>query len=379
LDIPFGEWGAALELPAAQAYRARQVQEWVFMKRAKAFAEMTNLPAALRTAWEEKFKIRSSRPTRQDASKLDGTVRLFFETLDGKPFSAVFLPGKAAPVAEADNETDDGAEAPEKAAPAAPPATADTPFARAVEKSRRYALCISTQVGCAWGCVFCASGRVAFERNLSTGEILDQVFWAEELTGKKVTSLLFMGMGEPLANYANVLSALRTFRSPLGFNFGSRHVTVSTCGLVPQIEKLTEEAPKINLAISLHAADDETRKKILPKSSHWPIKDLLKSAWGFQRVAGEGRVTFEYILLKGVNDSVRSAQRLSNLLRDKGAWVNLIVYNPVAGLPYEAPDEATVDAFAKVLTEREIFVRVRKPQGRDIQAGCGQLGAPQAV
>jgi 23S rRNA (adenine2503-C2)-methyltransferase len=143
--------------------------------------------------------------------------------------------------------------------------------------------------------------------------------------------------------------------------------------------KLADEGPKINLAISLHAADDETRAKLLPKASHWPIKEVLKAAWVFQKGMGDGRVTFEYIMLKGINDSEREAQRLSNLLREKKAWVNLIVYNPVPELPYQPSDEAVVRAFEKVLVDRGIFVRVRKPQGRDISAGCGQLGGPQAV
>jgi 23S rRNA (adenine2503-C2)-methyltransferase len=345
LDIPFGEWAPALELPADQLYRAKQVWEWVFQKRAKTFADMTNLPAALRESWEKRFALRALSMDGQETSALDGTTRLFFRAADGGRVSAVFLPSRS------DEEGE----------------------------SRRYSLCISTQVGCAWGCVFCASGRVAYERNLTTAEIVEQVLWAEESTGKRVSSVLYMGMGEPLANYANVLSSLRLFRSPMAFNLGARHVTVSTCGLAPQIMKLSEEAPKINLAISLHAADDETRKKILPKSSHWSIKELLQAAWAFQKGTGDGRVTFEYILLKGVNDSERAAQRLSNLLRAKNAWVNLIVYNPVPGLPYEAPEEPAVEAFAKILKDRGLFVHVRKPQGRDIQAGCGQLGAPTAV
>lgn len=345
LDVPFGDWYRSLELTPADAYRARQVQEWVFIKRAKSFAEMSNLPAPLREAWDQKFKLRSLSVQKRETSALDGTERLFFKAADGGTFSAVFLPGKAK------DEEDTG----------------------------RYALCISTQVGCAWGCVFCASGRVRFDRNLSPGEIIEQVLWAEETTGQKISNILYMGMGEPLANYENVLTSLRTFRSPLAFNLGARRVTLSTCGLVPQIEKLAAEAPKINLAISLHAADDETRKKILPKSSHWAIKDLLKAAWDFQRGMGDIRVTFEYILLKGVNDSERESQRLSNLLRGKKAWVNLIVYNPVPGLPYEMPSDASVETFAKVLKDRGIFVRVRRPQGRDIQAGCGQLGQPAAI
>ncbi len=345
LDIPFGEWFRALSLTPALTYRARQVQEWVFLKRAKTFSEMTNLPAALREDWEKRFTLRTLVLDHREASTVDGTERLFFRAADGVLIPAVFLPGRP---------DDDGEPA-------------------------RYSLCLSTQAGCAWACVFCASGRTPFQRNLTAAEIIDQVFLAEELTGKRIGNLLFMGMGEPLANYDNVLASLRAFRSPLAFNIGARHLTLSTCGLVPQMLKLADEGPKINLAISLHAADDETRAKLLPKASHWPIKEVLKAAWVFQKGMGDGRVTFEYIMLKGINDSEREAQRLSNLLREKKAWVNLIVYNPVPELPYQPSDEAVVRAFEKVLVDRGIFVRVRKPQGRDISAGCGQLGGPQAV
>jgi 23S rRNA (adenine2503-C2)-methyltransferase len=342
LDIPFGEWSRVLDIPEKESYRVRQVQEWIFAKRAASFKEMTNLPAAQRERWEKEFPLRVLNVVKQETSQIDGTTRIFFQTQDGHSFSSVFLPAR--------NEDDE-----------------------------RFSLCLSTQVGCAWGCVFCASGRVKFARNLFPSEIMEQVMAAEAATGKKVSSLLFMGMGEPLANYNNLLWALRCFRSPLGFGYGARHVTVSTSGLVPQIFKLSEEAPKVNLAVSLHAADDETRAKILPKSSAWPIKDLLKAAWTYQKNMGNVRVTFEYILLKGLNDSLRAAQRLSNLLRGKNAWVNLIAYNPVPGLPYEKPSADSVDHFAKVLTGRGIFVRVRKPQGVDISAGCGQLGNPGSV
>ena len=340
LDVPFNGWFRALELAPDQGYRARQVHEWVFLKRAKTFAAMTSVPAALREGWESRFILRTLAVDRREISSLDGTERIFFRAADGKVFSAVFLPGRK----------------------------------DAGEEPGRHALCLSTQVGCAWGCVFCASGQAAFERNLTTGEIIEQVLWAEELTKQRVSNVLYMGMGEPLANFDNVLASLRVFRSPLTFNLGARHVTLSTCGLVPQIRMLAEQAPKINLAVSLHAADDETRKKILPKAAHFSIKELLKAAWTFQEEAGDPRVTFEYLLLKGVNDSEREAQRLSNLLRGKNVWVNLIVHNPIPGLSYEAPADSTVEAFAKILKDRGLFVRVRKPQGRDITAGCGQLG-----
>ncbi|MGQ0645449.1 MAG: 23S rRNA (adenine(2503)-C(2))-methyltransferase RlmN, partial [Elusimicrobiota bacterium] len=336
LDVPFGEWARVLELPEAEAYRVRQIQEWVFVRRAKSFSAMSTLPAPLRKRLEDNFRLRVLEAPRRETSSRDGTSRIFFKTLDGESFSAVFLPSRG--------------------------------------EDERYSLCLSTQVGCAWGCVFCASGRVRHERNLFPSEIMEQLLWAEELEGKKVDSLLFMGMGEPLANYNHLLWALRCLRSPLGFGYGARHVTVSTCGLVPQILKLSGEAPKVNLAISLHAADDETRAKILPKSSRWSIKELLKAAWAYQKDMGSARVTFEYILLKDVNDSLRAAQRLSNLLRGRRAWVNLIVYNPVPGLPYRKPSEESVEKFQKTLESRGIFVRVRKPQGVDISAGCGQLG-----
>jgi 23S rRNA (adenine2503-C2)-methyltransferase len=337
LDIPFNDWFKAFELEPKEAYRVRQVHTWVFDRRVKTFADMSDLPQSLREKWEGAFRLRTLVLRRREVSAEDGTARLFFETSDRKSFSSVYLPAKGG-------------------------------------EGDRSALCLSTQIGCAWGCVFCASGRVALERNLSAAEMVEQVFWAEEAFGRKINSLVFMGMGEPLANFTNLVQALQVIRSPLGLNYGARHVTVSTSGLVPQITMLAQAAPHVNLAISLHAATDETRKKLLPKSSAWTIKDLLNAAWGYQRATGRGRVTFEYILIKGVNDSVREAQRLANLLRAKKAWVNLIAYNPVDGLPYQTPDDATVREFAKILTQRGLFVRLRKPQGTDISAGCGQLG-----
>jgi 23S rRNA (adenine2503-C2)-methyltransferase len=344
LDIPFGDWVGALGLPPGEAYRARQVLEWVFSRRVRTFAEMTDLPAARREDWEGRFTLRTLVLERSETSALDGTIRLSFRASDGASVVCVLLPGSP-------RNSEDGS-------------------------SVRLAVCLSTQVGCAWGCVFCASGRTPFQRNLGPGEMLEQVLEAEAVGGRRVANVLFMGMGEPLANLDNVLIALRTLRSPLAFHLGARHVTVSTAGLVPAMLKLSSEAPKVNLAVSLHAADDETRRRLLPKAARWPIKEVLKAAWTFQEgMGGDGRVTFEYILIKGINDSAREAQRLSNLIRSKNAWVNLIVINPVPGLPYEAPADEVVDEFAKILKDRGIFVHVRKPQGRDIGAGCGQLTA----
>jgi 23S rRNA (adenine2503-C2)-methyltransferase len=201
LDIPFNDWFKAFELEPKEAYRVRQVHTWVFDRRVKTFADMSDLPQSLREKWEGAFRLRTLVLRRREVSAEDGTARLFFETSDRKSFSSVYLPAKGG-------------------------------------EGDRSALCLSTQIGCAWGCVFCASGRVALERNLSAAEMVEQVFWAEEAFGRKINSLVFMGMGEPLANFTNLVQALQVIRSPLGLNYGARHVTVSTSGLVPQITML---------------------------------------------------------------------------------------------------------------------------------------------
>lgn len=336
LDVPFDQWPERFKALGLESFRAKQVAEWILKKRVCHFDNMTNLSAATRSQLERVFRVRSLHLDRATTSRLDGTTRYFFTTCDQKSVSCVYLPFE-----------------------------------------NRRSLCLSTQVGCAWGCVFCASGKVPYERNLTVSEILEQVMGVEEASGASLDSLLFMGMGEPLANIQNLIGALQLIRSPLGLNFGARHVTVSTCGLVPQILMLAQQAPKVNLAISLHAANDELRKTLLPKSSRWPIKDLIQATKTFSKKTG-ARVTFEYILIKEVNDSEVDAKRLANLVRGLAEhgdyWVNLIAYNPVPGLPYERPTPEKVALFEKILTARHVPVRLRKPQGVDIGAGCGQLG-----
>lgn len=336
VDIAMDTWPDLLKEMGGEAFRAGQIADWIFKKRVSSFEDMGNLPAALRKALAEKFVVRSLEIDSASTSQIDGTTRYFYRTRDGGIVSCVYLPFE-----------------------------------------ERRSLCISSQVGCAWGCVFCASGKVKFERNLTTAEIVDQVILAEAASGKPIDSILFMGMGEPLGNYANLVSALKVIRSPFALNFGARHVTVSTCGLAPQIEKLATEAPKVNLAISLHAATDELRKQLLPKSSHWTIKELMNAAKIYSKTTG-ARVTFEYIVLDGINDSERDAKRLANLVRGLAEhgdyWVNLIAYNPVPGLPYKRPSDEKIEEFKDILTMRRVPVRLRKPQGVDIGAGCGQLG-----
>lgn len=336
LDRPLGEWPTLVAEQGEKPFRAAQLAEWIFKKKVKTFKEMSTLPASFRESLDKTYTIRSLKVDFAKTSRADGTTRYFFKTSDDREVSCVYLPFED-----------------------------------------RASVCLSTQIGCAWACVFCASGKVKFERNLTPAEILDQVFWVEEMSGKKLDSLLFMGMGEPLANYNNLVQSLHMIRSPLGLHLGARHVTVSTSGLAPQIEKLAAEAPKVNLAISLHAAFEELRGKLLPKSSRWGIKELMKAAKIYSKTTG-ARVTFEYILMDGVNDSDQDAKRLANLIRGPAQhgdyWVNLIAYNPVPGLPYKRPLDEKIEMFKTILTDRNVPVRLRKPQGVDIGAGCGQLG-----
>lgn len=297
---------------------------------------MTDVSASFRDKLAQEFAFRSLTLDHKDVSAVDQATRFFFKTQDGLDVSCVYLPYKD-----------------------------------------RSSLCVSTQVGCAWECVFCASGKVPFQRNLTPAEIVDQILCVEESVGRSLDSILFMGMGEPLAAYGSLIPALHLIRSTLGLHIGARHVTVSTCGLVPQIEKLCDEGLKFNLAISLHAADDELRGRLLPKAAKWTIRDLINAAKKFSKKVG-GRVTFEYILLSGINDSIRDAQRLANMLRGPAQHgdylVNLIAYNPVEGLPFERSSSKSINEFKDVLTARGVQVQLRKPQGRDIGAGCGQLG-----
>lgn len=336
LDVRFQDWADTVASMGEKPFRAAQIAEWVFKKRVDGFAEMSDLPKAFRDKMSAAYTLHALAVDDVNKSAVDGTTRYIFKTTDGRPVSCVYLPFES-----------------------------------------RSSLCISTQIGCAWGCKFCASGLVRFKRNLTVAEILDQILLVEKITGKKLDSLLFMGMGEPLANYQNLVSALEMIRSRAGLEFGARHVTVSTCGLAPQIDKLGDEAPKVNLAISLHASRDELRKELLPKSSRWSIKELMTAVKTYSKKTN-ARITFEYIVLDGVNDSDEDAKRLANLIRGPARhgdyWVNLIAYNPVPGLPYKRPSDERIEKIKKILTTRDVPVRLRKPQGVDIGAGCGQLG-----
>jgi len=243
------------------------------------------------------------------------------------------------------------------------------------EASDRHTLCVSTQVGCAYGCKFCASGLEGWKRNLEPHEIVEQVLAIERDDGaneRLVNNLVIMGMGEPLANYDNLLKALTILNAAWGGNIGARKITISTSGLVPQIRKLADEPLQFRLAISLHGATDEVRGRIMPVNKKYPLKELAAACDYYQKKKGR-MITFEYILIAGVNDSLEQVEPLAKLARKLHAKVNLIPYNKVEGLPWERPAEHVQEEFLNGLEARQITTTLRREKGHDIDAACGQL------
>ncbi|MDF1810899.1 MAG: 23S rRNA (adenine(2503)-C(2))-methyltransferase RlmN, partial [Verrucomicrobiales bacterium] len=240
------------------------------------------------------------------------------------------------------------------------------------EKSDRRTLCVSSQVGCAFDCKFCASGLAGFTRNLTSGEIVSQVLKAEQESGERVQNIVFMGMGEPLANYRNLANSLEILNAPWGINIGARRMTVSTSGLAPQIEKLAMLPMQIRLAISLHGATDEVRDRIMPVNKKYPLNRLFE-ALDVWRSNKKQKITFEYILIEGVNDDPGQAKILATRCRSVHAKVNLIPYNTVEGLPWKRPSENQQKNFLRILTEAGVQATLRIEKGHDIAAACGQL------
>ncbi len=320
------------------AYRAKQVLQWLYGKRAKSFAAMSDLPAALREQLGAELAFDDVKPVRTLGSK-DTTLKYLFQLGDGALIESVLIPASPALYGEA---------------------------------SDRRTLCISTQVGCAYGCKFCASGLDGWSRNLSAGEIVEQVLRVEELCGERINNIVFMGMGEPLANFANLMRAITIINAPWGVGLGARHITISTSGLAPQIRKLAEQPLQVRLAISLHGATDEVRSQIMPVNRKYPLAVLLE-ACAYYTERKKQWLTFEYILIEGVNDRPEDAAALVRVARKVKAKVNCIPYNKVEGLDWKRPSEARQDAFMAVLDAARIPATLRREKGHDIAAACGQL------
>ncbi len=351
---PLARLAAELARLGEKPYRARQLFRWLHQKGAASLDEMTDLPRALRAALAERFELRTLALAEELRSK-DGTIKWKWRTVDGRFIESVYMPHLGGTGLEDDDEGPTNRE--------------------------RRTLCVSSQVGCAIGCTFCMTGTMGLARNLGPGEIADQVHRAnrrlvelgEGPAPRPLTNLVFMGMGEPLHNFDGVKLALDLLLCEDGPNFSHRHVTVSTSGLVPQIRRLGEET-QVKLAVSLNATTDPQRDAIMPINRRYPLAQLLDACRSFPMKQGR-RITFEYVLLRGVNDADADAERLAKLLAGIPAKVNLIAYNENPGLGFGAPDPARVEAFRDALLRRNVTAVVRRNRGQDIAAACGQLAA----
>jgi len=332
LDLLPEEIESLVETLGAPRYRGRQLADWAYRKKVADFGRMTNLPRELRQALAARATIALPTIERQTPSQ-DGSQKFVFRLSDGARIQSVLMP--------------DG---------------------------DRLTLCVSTQVGCGFGCAFCLTGVMGLERNLTTAEITGQVM-AVSLTlpaGARLTHVVYMGMGEPLANYAATVKSLRILTDPDAFGFSPRRITVSTVGLVGGIEKLAGEGLRVNLAISLHATSNATRDRLMPVNKGFAIEELLAACRRFP-LPFRQRMTFEYVLLEDVNDSPAAARELARLLKGIRAKINLIPFNDWPGAPFARPPLARVLAFQNALLERGITATVRWSKGEDIGAACGQL------
>jgi 23S rRNA (adenine2503-C2)-methyltransferase len=329
-DLTLEELQAEVEGWGEPRFRAIQIFDWVYRKGISSFSAATDLPLALRQKLEACCLLRPLELEERLLSA-DGTEKYLLRLADGEFIETVLIPS-----------------------------------------GRRQTLCLSTQVGCKFGCVFCASGMGGFKRNLRPSEIVEQILFLRNRLEVHLTNYVFMGMGEPLDNAANVVKAIRIMNAPQGLGIAARRITVSTCGIIPGIKRLQDLGLQVNLSLSLHAISPELRSRLLPLSRKYPLPELVKALLGYMRKTGR-RLTLEYVLLGGVNDSIAEARRLAGLARKLRANVNLIPLSPVLGLESSAPPGAQVRAFQRALEERGIRATLRRSRGGDIQAACGQL------
>jgi 23S rRNA (adenine2503-C2)-methyltransferase len=321
-----------------EKYKAEQVHSWIYSKSSNNIDEWTNLSTKNREILKEKFFIGRLTLIERQISQKDGTEKFLFALPDGKLIESVLMRFK---------------------------------------DRTNLSACISSQVGCAVGCPFCATGKMGFKQNLTAAEIVDQVMSMQRLTGEKITNLVFMGQGEPLNNFENVVKAISIFRESVGI--GVRHITVSTSGIVPKIIELGKTKLQINLAVSLHSATQDTREKLVPVAKRWNLYELMTSLGQYFQETGR-RITFEYILLKGINDSDEQARALCDLVRDLSfpCLINLIPYNSTGG-EFQKPNRQNINHFKSIVERSGRKVTVRLTMGDDIQGACGQLANAKTV
>ncbi len=320
------------------AYRAKQIMEWVYQKRVISWEEMRTLPQGLREELARELPLNFPEVMTISGSR-DTTQKLLLRLFDGELIETVLIPASPALYGE---------------------------------ESDRRTICVSTQVGCAYGCKFCASGLDGFKRNLRVEEIISQVLLVEKKLGYHINNLVFMGMGEPFANFENLNKAITILNASWGVGLGARKITVSTSGLAPRIREFAERPEQIRLAISLHGATDEVRSQIMPVNKRYPVAELMEACAYFASRKKQ-LITFEYILIAGVNDQVEQARLLAQQARRLRAKINLIPYNTVEGLAWERPSEESQQAFLRELRQQGIPATIRREKGHDIDAACGQL------
>ena len=337
-SLQFADLERKVEEFGEPAYRARQIADWLYQKRVQSFDEMTDLPREFRNRLVREFTFNTIDIVRVLGSR-DTTRKFLFRLNDESLIESVLIPASPALYGS---------------------------------RSDRRTICISTQVGCAYGCKFCASGLEGFSRNLKPNEIVDQIIAVEREAGEKIDNIVFMGMGEPLANLTNLIAAIRIINAPWGLGIGARHITVSTSGLAPQIRKLADEPLQIRLAISLHGATDEVRSQIMPINRRYNLETLL-AACDYYSKHKKQRLSFEYILIANVNDSPDQARRLAKIARRLEAKVNLIPYNTVHGLRWSRPSPEQQENFLSILRASGVAATLRREKGHDIDAACGQL------
>jgi 23S rRNA (adenine2503-C2)-methyltransferase len=336
----FDDLAASLGEPS---YRGKQIRKWVYVNLAAGYDEMTDLPAALRNKLEQETRLHSLEMIQEVRSK-DGTVKVLFKCADGNTVEAALM------------------------------------YYGGDGEKERHTVCVSTQAGCAIGCPFCATGRQGFQRNLTPGEIIDQVlYFARSLRDKSakdqpehISNVVFMGMGEPLLNYDNLWQAIENLNSAECFKLGARNMTISTSGVVPGIKRLGKEKLQVGLAVSLHAADNALRNKLVPVNHKYPLDVLIPVCREYVDLTGR-RVSFEYILFQGINSSTTHARELARLIQGFQCHVNLIPANQTENPGYAPPPLRVVIAFENELKKNRINVTLRQSRGQDVEAGCGQL------
>jgi 23S rRNA (adenine2503-C2)-methyltransferase len=322
----------ALSAMGEERYRARQIFRWLYKEGATSFDVMADLPSELRARLKLSFHITRLTPLDSRRSKADDTAKYLFKLEDGNSIETAFIP-----------------------------------------EGKRGTVCLSSQVGCKFSCTFCASAHSGFVRNLNVSEILEEVLAVRREDPKVgITNLVFMGIGEPLDNYDNVMKSARLFNEADAFNIGARRITISTCGIIPAIERLKSERVQFELSVSLHSADDATRSRLMPINKRYPLKELMVACRDYIEKTGR-IITFEYVLISGLNASAEDARKLARLLKGLKCKVNTIAYNQIKAKALAAPSTKEIKLFLSALRSAGVNAIHRKSKGEDIDAGCGQL------